>query len=231
VTESPLDRVASGIGGLDELIEGGFPKGNLILLSGPPGSGKTIFGFQFLYEGVIKRGETGMMVTFLETKESFFSNFRHLGFDLEELEKTGRFSFVNMLTTREEGVSESLEALMKAIAEGKVTLLVIDSFTAMRDTFQDLIEARIVLNTVLGKMVRLLGCTTLIIDEKSPGETNGAGMEAFVADGVINLETFMDRMEMRRRILISKMRGTNHSMKYQGVVIGDRGMRLTPIVG
>lgn len=84
-----MERVSSGVGGLDELIEGGFPRGNLILVSGPPGSGKTIFGFQFLYEGITKRNESGMMVTFLETKDSFYSNFRNLGFDLKRLRTPG----------------------------------------------------------------------------------------------------------------------------------------------
>jgi circadian clock protein KaiC len=226
-----VDRVSSGVGGLDELIEGGFPRGNLILLSGPPGSGKTIFGFQFLYEGIMKRKEAGMMVTFLETKESFYSNFRNLGFDLESLDKTGRFDFMSLVTTKEEGVSHSLNSMLTAITDAKVTLLVIDSFTAMKEAFRDPIEARIVLNTVLGKMVRLLGCTTILIDERSPEEKVSYGMEAFVADGVINLESFLDHNEIRRRMLISKMRGTNHSMKYQGVVIGQHGIRLTPIVG
>jgi len=226
-----MERVSSGIAGLDELIEGGFPRGNLIVLSGPPGAGKTIFGFQFLYEGVM-RGETAMFVTFLEDKKSFYSNFEHLGFDTDELDKTGRFNFVSFLTTKESGLSESLKSMVNEIAKRKVTILVIDSFTAMREAFKDAIEARIILNTILGKMVRVMGCTTLLIIEKSPGnERESVGMEEFVADGVINLESFMDRLEMRRRVLISKMRGTHHSLKYQGVVVGTKGMRLTPMVG
>lgn len=138
---------------------------------------------------------------------------------------------MSLVTTKEEGVSDSLHSILKEITDAQVTLLVIDSFTAMKDAFRDPIEARIVLNTVLGKMVRLLGSTTILIDEQPPNHQVGSGMEAFVADGVINLESFVDRTEIRRRILISKMRGTNHSMKYQGVVIGQNGIRLTPIVG
>jgi KaiC/GvpD/RAD55 family RecA-like ATPase len=226
-----VERVPTGVSGFDQLIEGGFPRGNLIILSGPPGSGKTIFGFQFLYEGV-RRGENVMFVTFLEDKDSFYSNFQHLGFDLEELEKTRRFNLMSLLTTKEGGVSDSLNMVLREISERKITLLVVDSFTAMRDSFKDPMEARIILNTILGKMVRLLGCTTLLIVEKpAVGADHGSNMEEFVADGVVNLESFMDRLEMRRRVLVSKMRGTNHSLKYQGVVVGNRGMRITPIVG
>ncbi|MDG6925397.1 MAG: hypothetical protein JRN09_02465 [Nitrososphaerota archaeon] len=122
--------------------------------------------------------------------------------------------------------------VLKQISDLKITLLVIDSFTAMRDAFKEPMEARIVLNTILGKVVRLLGCTTLLIVEKpARGSDHGSSMEEFVADGVVNLESFMDRMEMRRRVLVSKMRGTDHNLKYQGVVLGEKGMRVTPIVG
>jgi circadian clock protein KaiC len=226
-----VDRVSSGIAGLDEIIEGGFPRGNLILLSGPPGSGKTIFAFQYLYEGIVNRGETGLFVTFLESKDSFYSNFAQLGFDLDALEKTGRFNFMSLLTTKQEGVSDSLSMVLRKITDKKVTLLAVDSFTAMKEAFRDSIEARIILNTILEKTVRLLGCTTLLIAEKGSSGKDSIGMEEFVADGVINLESFMDRLEMRRRLLITKMRGTDHSLKYQGVVIGAHGIRLTPIVG
>ena len=93
---------------MDELVEGGYPRGNLIVLSGPPGSGKTIFGFQFLYDGILERGEVGLYVSFLETKESFFSNFEHLGFDLDSLVKTGRFNLMSFVTTLEQGMTDSI---------------------------------------------------------------------------------------------------------------------------
>jgi KaiC/GvpD/RAD55 family RecA-like ATPase len=90
------------------------------------------------------------------------------------------------------------------------------------------IEARIFLNTILGRMSRLLGCTTLLIVEKM-GSEKGPGMEEFVADGVINLETVVDGLEIRRRLLIPKMRGSSHSLKYQNMVIGKNGLLVTGI--
>ena len=59
------------------------------------------------------------------------------------------------------------------------------------------------------------------------GNERGPGMEEFVAGGVVNLEAVLDGLEMRRRILISKMRGTNHSLKYHNMVIGTNGLLIT----
>jgi KaiC/GvpD/RAD55 family RecA-like ATPase len=213
---------------MDELVEGGYPRGNLIVLSGPPGSGKTIFGFQFLYDGILRRGEVGLYVSFLETKESFFSNFEHLGFDLDDLKKTGRFNLMSFVTTMEQGMTDSIGQVINEISHRKVTILVIDSFTAIKASMAKPIEARIFLNTILGKMSRLLGSTTLLIVEKM-GNERGPGMEEFVADGVINLEAVVDGLEIRRRVLIPKMRGTSHSLKYHTMVIGKNGLLITGV--
>ncbi|MDA4118729.1 MAG: AAA family ATPase [Thaumarchaeota archaeon] len=226
-----MNRVVTGVAGLDDLVEGGFPRGNLIVVSGPPGSGKTIFTFQFLYEGILKHGEVGLYVSFLENKSSFYSNFEHLGFDVDALDKSGRFNFMSLLTTKEEAVADSLKLVINEIMSKKVTLLVVDSFTAMRDAFHQAIDARIILNSILGKMVRHLGCTTLLIVEKSREERIGLGMEEFVSDGIVNLESFIDNQEIRRRLLITKMRGTNHTLKYQNVFIGAEGIRVAPLIG
>src|SRR5256884_9217486 len=86
-TPDPDARVSTGIPGLDELLEGGFPTGSLITLAGRPGTGKTIFGSQFLYQGARESGEPGMYVSMLEGRKGDFGNMKRLGLDLEPLEK------------------------------------------------------------------------------------------------------------------------------------------------
>jgi KaiC/GvpD/RAD55 family RecA-like ATPase len=60
-----LERVSTGIAGLDELVDGGYPKGRTILVSGDPGSGKTTFGLQFLLDGIVNHKENGVLVTLM----------------------------------------------------------------------------------------------------------------------------------------------------------------------
>jgi circadian clock protein KaiC len=107
----------SGIDGLDELIGGGFPRSGLIVLAGNPGTGKTIFSAQFLYRGAVEHGERGVYVSFAEDKNQFYRNMGALGLDLEKLEKEGLFSFLDMLTVREAGISPTLELIIGKVAE------------------------------------------------------------------------------------------------------------------
>ena len=202
------DRVTSGIDGLDELLGGGLPRGGLIVLSGNPGTGKTIFSAQFLYRGAVDRGEKGVYVSFAEDKEAFYRNMRAFGFDFEKLEREGLFSFLDMLTVREAGISTLLELVIGRVAELGAKRLVVDSFSAMAQAFREPHDARIVLHTILGKLVRSMGCTTLLIVEIPHGTSRiGLGVEEFVADGIIVLKRELLDGRPFRVLEVMKMRG------------------------
>jgi circadian clock protein KaiC len=88
-------KVATGISGLDDALNGGLPKGAVCTVSGGPGCGKTILGSEYLYEGIMKYNEPGIYVSLGESREEFFSNTRTFGWDFENLEKEGKFMFVD----------------------------------------------------------------------------------------------------------------------------------------
>jgi KaiC/GvpD/RAD55 family RecA-like ATPase len=203
------DRVASGIDGLDELLGGGFPRGGLIVLAGNLGTGKTIFSAQFLYRGVVDHGEKGVYVSFAEDKDQFYGNTRALGFDFERLEREGHFSFLDMLTVREAGVSPVLELIIGKVVELGAKRLVIDSFSAMAQAFKEPHDARIVLHTILSRVARSMGCTTLLIVEVPHGRSEiGLGIEEFVADGIIVLRRRLLEGNPLRELEILKIRGS-----------------------
>ena len=89
------ERVATGVEGFDNLIEGGFPKGDLILLVGHPGSGKTILSSQFLHHGASRQQEPGIYVSFAENREAFLRNMKRSRMDFEKLEKQNLFRFLD----------------------------------------------------------------------------------------------------------------------------------------
>ncbi|MEM2046919.1 MAG: ATPase domain-containing protein, partial [Candidatus Jordarchaeales archaeon] len=68
------ETVKSGVNGLDDLFGGGFDPGSVILLSGPPGSGKSVMSAQFIYNGAVKYGEAGLYVNFSESRGDFMRN-------------------------------------------------------------------------------------------------------------------------------------------------------------
>jgi circadian clock protein KaiC len=93
-------RVPTGIEGFDTLIEGGIPRGYLVLVAGTAGSGKTIFAAQYLYHGLSRFNELGIYVLFAETRKIFLDNMKRVGMDFEKYEQNGKFMFLDLATVR-----------------------------------------------------------------------------------------------------------------------------------
>jgi len=194
--------------GIDGLPAGGFSRGSLVLLAGEPGTGKTVFAAQFLYRGAAEFGENGVYVSFAESRDVFFSNMRSFGFEFERLEKEGRFKFLDMVTVKEEGVSTMLEMVLGEVHALGAKRLVVDSYTVLAQASPEPIEARILLHTLLGKVVRQAGCTTLLVAEIPVGDERiGLGVEEFVADVVIRLRRGEYEGRLLRELEVLKFRG------------------------
>jgi len=222
-------RVRTGIPGLDDLLEGGFPAGSLITLSGRPGTGKTIFGSQFLYYGAMEHGEPGMYVSMLEGRRAYMRNMARLGFDMATLEEKELFRFLEMPTLAAEGLPAIWEEIIRNLKEYNVVRLVIDSFTAMSQAFENQGDVRVFTHMLLGKIVGGNGCTTLMITESPPGFLGdplpAPAMQEFIADGVVHFHLVPVAGDARvRYIEITKMRGTNHQMGPIPIGIGKNGI-------
>jgi len=220
-------NVPTGISGLDLLV-GGFPSGSLILLAGNPGTGKTVFSAQFIFRGVVDYGENGVYVSFSESRKVFLRNMLGFGFNFEELERQGKFRFLDMTTMKEEGVSAALNLILNEVHRLGAKRLVIDSFSAMAQAFEKPIDVRVAVHLVLSRLVRQLGCTTLIIVEVPMGsERVGVDVEEFVADGIIMLRR--DEVEGRliRKIEILKLRG-RRLKDHRHVFTLDGGFKVFP---
>ena len=202
------NSVPTGVEGLDSVLGGGFPRNSLIIVAGNPGTGKTIFSAQFIYRGATEYGENGVYVSFAESRKSFIDNMRQFGFDFEKLESEGKFRYLDFLTVREAAISAILDMILKEIKRLKAKRLVIDSFSAMSQAFEREFDARVFIHAVLSRIMRQVGCTTILIDE-IPYETEhiGGGMEEFVADGIILLRAIEQDERLFRDLLIKKMRG------------------------
>lgn len=204
-----LDRVPSGISGLDELIGGGFPRGSLIVLAGNPGTGKTMFSAISIYNSIVNHGEKGVYVSFAESKESFFSNMLSIGLDFKSLEDKRMFYFLDMVTAKEEAAPAMVKTILDEVDRVGAKRLVIDSFSALAQAFKERHEVRVVLHTIMNRITRLLGCTTILIVEVPYGEERiGLGVEEFVADGIIMLRKKRLDGRLLRDLEILKMRGT-----------------------
>jgi len=223
-------RVPSGIDGLDALIEGGFLGGDLILVAGGSGSGKTILSTQFIYNGATQYGERGVYATFEEDSKTLKRNMLEFAFNLERLEREGAIRLIDLEALKGEGLSANLQFILDALEKIDGKRLVIDSLTAFLTACPEKFEYRMLMH-LLYKVLKKKGITTIMTCSMPMGaETLGIGVEEFVVDSVILLENAIDGLELKTKFVVHKMRGTNHSRQYHNVIITDKGLQILPFV-
>jgi len=223
-------RVSTGIDGLDALIEGGFLRGDIILVAGGSGSGKTILSTQFIHNGATQHGEKGVYATFEEDSKTLKRNMLKFGFNLERLEREGAIKLIDLEALKGEGLSANLQFILNALEKIKGKRLVIDSLTAFLTACQEKFEYRMLMH-LLYKMLKTQDITTIMTCSVPMGvEMLGVGIEEFVADSLILLENVIYGLELKTKFIIRKMRGTNHSRKYHDVIITDKGLQILPFV-
>lgn len=149
--------------------------------------------------------------------------------NFEKLEQQNLFKFLDFVTVKEQAIEDALNTVMVEIDSLKAKRLVVDSFSAMSQAFSQKIDARIVLHTILGRMTRLSGVTTILIAEKPLGsDALGGGMEEFVSDAVVILTHSLERGYLNRNLDIVKMRGTRTSRARLNYEIVDDGIMVYP---
>ncbi|MEM3653528.1 MAG: ATPase domain-containing protein, partial [Candidatus Bathyarchaeia archaeon] len=95
-----MDKVPTGIPGLDKMLGGGFPVGRVILILGEPGTGKTILSTQFIANGILKFNESGIFVSMDETKYHFYKEMDNFGWNFYEFERQKKFIFLHAAPIR-----------------------------------------------------------------------------------------------------------------------------------
>jgi len=234
-----VERVKTGIPGMDEILHGGIPKRNVVLLSGGPGTGKSIFSYQYLWNG-LRMGEPGVFVALEEHPVQVRINMAQFGWDVRPYEKNGQFAIVDAFTggigeaaKREkylvrdpEDVGELIDVLKQAIRDVGAERVAIDSVSTLYLAKPVLARRTVML---LKRVLSGLGTTSILVSQVSVTERGfgGPGVE-HAADGIIRLDLDEVEGELIRSLIVWKMRGTSHSMKRHLFEITDRGIIVYP---
>ena len=222
-----LERISTGVPGLDPLIEGGIPKGSTVMIAGRSGSGKTILCAQFLYNG-FNKNENGLYISFSESKAQFYTNIKTLGMDFDKFEGQGKFTFLDFASLTKDGIQDTLEEILATIRTTNTKRLVLDSFSAISLAFEHQSEARNAIHVLLGKIMRSEGITSLLVMEIPYGRENmGYGIEESVVDGIILLDHTEDNTSPII-LRVFKMRGTAINRESHVCTIIKNGMILYP---
>ena len=229
-----LQKCPTGIRGLDEITNGGIPRGRPTLICGGPGCGKTLFGIEFLIRGA-EQGEPGVFVAFEERPDELAQNVASLGFDLVRLQRQRKI-FVESVAVERSEIDETgeydLEALFLRLGDA------IDSIGAKRivlDTLETLFAGfsnEAILRAELRRLFRWLkdrGVTAIITAERGGGTLTRQGLEEYVSDCVILLDHRLADQVATRRLRVVKYRGTSHGTNEYPFLINADGVDVLPI--
>jgi circadian clock protein KaiC len=231
------DRVTSGIEGLDKLLFGGFPKGRAYLVSGEPGTGKTIFTLQFLLEGA-RNGEKGIFVTIDEKPEHIVADMISLGWDVESYLKNGLlqildvtkyFSYTKFSETDGIDVKHITEDILGYVKESGATRLAIDPIAPLVFTEGQVPEITDYIRRLIFSIESNEMCTTLLTSYVPVGseKVSQHGIEEFAASGIILLKLAKIHNKPIRTLMVRKMRGTRIELsEYSFEILPQRGVVL-----
>ncbi|MEK6982261.1 MAG: ATPase domain-containing protein [Candidatus Micrarchaeota archaeon] len=227
--EISIQRTPSGIPGLDTVTNGGFIKNSVILVRGGTGTCKTTMATQFLVNGSKEVDENSAFISFSETKESVYATAKGFGWDLDKLEKQGKFAFIKYSPYEvEKVVAEGGGTIRDTIEEIGAKRLVIDSLTAYSLLFQN--EYRATESILqLFDTLKSWDCTVLVTDEiEVRPQSVSAGRLGFLTDGIMNTYYLRSGNGRVRALEVLKMRYSTHSDKIVPFEINSKGISVYP---
>lgn len=222
-------RINTGIDGFDKLTLGGFKHDSINLISGAPGSGKTIFAIQFLVTG-LKKGEAGIYVTFEEKKEGLYEDMLEFGWDLKKYEDEKKFVFLEYTPEQVKKVliegGGTIDAIIKKL---KVKRLVIDSISSFALLYEDELTRKQA-SLALFELINNWGCTAVLTSQsESKTDVHISSATDFEVDTIILAYHIKKKGHRIRAIEILKMRGTNYPEKTVTMnIIPKKGIVINP---
>lgn len=239
-----VKRISTGIEGLDRLIDGGIPEGFNVLIAGGPGTGKTIFGLQFIYDGV-KKGEPGIYVSFEQFREEIIEQASQFGWN--DIRNDKLFS---LLSIKRKDIPSFMNYLKDEVAAKKAKRLVVDSLSLL-SVYTNILEdpehvqlmdlsvdvsSKIPLDPLqlrsqtiyhlISKIKSLCTTSLIIVEQTEPDRLTKDGVSEFACDGMVILKKIMIGRDVMRSVIVEKMRETSinaggHLMEFgpNGIVV------------
>ncbi len=250
-----MDRVKTGIPGFDELVEGGLPASFNILITGAPGTGKTIFGLQYLVQGV-KNGENGIYVSLDTTRKQLLAQGSEFGWDLEAMEKDGKLIILEIpLDLPEVNIFSLVEETVEKIKAKRLVFDSLINFAINVDQFKIPLNYRVNSNmaAAMGNVdsqgrvlyqgksrerityllineLSKLGTTNLVITASASsgeGQLTVDGVSEYACDGAIKLDVVDVGGGPSRMLKVLKMRNTKNALEFHNFDISSKGISVT----
>jgi circadian clock protein KaiC len=219
-------RLSIGIPELDKLMGGGIPEGDSVLVTGASGTGKSVLATQFIAEG-IRQGEPGIVAVFEERPQAYADRAGSFGLDLETPQKEGTL-LILYLRPLDLSVDETMNEILDAVKRIGAKRLVIDSLAGFemalspgfREDFRESLYRMIFALTGIGVTI----LSTVEVDESFTEFPFSTYSISFLTDDIIRLRYVSIDGQLRKILVIIKMRGGDHSQDIREYEITSQGM-------
>ena len=221
-----IEYIKSGIPGLDKVLKGGFRKNATILVTGAPGTGKTIMAMQFIYYGAKNHNEPGIFITVEENLSDLKNNAKNLGMDIVAMEKKGKIFMFQKPVTQLKGGIVSIKGLLDLIKKKNVKRVALDSlifFEYLYPKFNhNFMEYRRQILIFLQKL-KNAGVTFMAVSERKITDLDRLEFDImdFVFEGFIVLSRIRKGSYFERVLTVAKIRGQSHSLDAYPIAIED----------
>ena len=226
-----IELINTGIEGLDEVLKGGLRKKSSLLITGAPGTGKTIMALQFIFNGAAKYNENGIFISTEENLDDLRNYFLGLGMNLDKYEKEGKITLVETNVARLKGGIASLGGLLGIIRKNKVKRVALDSLLFFDYLYvkrnADPIEYRRQVLLFLQQM-KNAGVTFITTSERPVTDLDKFDHDTmdFLFEGFIVLTKIRKSTTFERCLTVAKMRGQDHSLNIYPISIGNGGVTI-----
>jgi len=209
-----LERVPTGVPGLDTILRGGLLRGGMSIVQGSPGAGKTILGNQICFRHIATGGRALYVTLLAENHARMLLHIGQLGF-FDETAIPDRLYYISAFRVLEEnGLAGVLDLLRREMQRHDASILILDGLSAIEDTAESTRELKKFIHQ-LQAHATMANCTMLLLTGAKP-----AAAEHTLVDGVIELQTLLCGRRAERRLQVHKLRGA-------GYMRGEHSYRIT----
>ncbi len=224
-----MERVKTGIDGLDKMLNGGFLPETANLVEGAPGTGKTTLGMQFIYNGITQYNEPGIILTFEEFPQQYYRDAATFGWDFKKLESENKLRVImsspEVSKADLENIDGRIETLVHEIGARRI---MVDSLSHFERLTSEPSELRAITYSFINGLKRE-GLTSLLTRESPAllGESESVDADvAFVAESYVLLRYVEIDSAIRKALLVLKLRGSDHAKDIRQFSITEQGIKV-----